>query len=1042
MLSSSNTYNIKPNYQAVHDYLNSGTQYLKKTYDDPKSLRDQLALALKERDYLLAENKRLKDNCRCSANNPVVEKVGVFWRKDNAGLPTSLDVSEQLTVAEAEKRAYQSQVIILYDLLKELMEYSNRPHASAYSLTSSAIYSKLKSKITELEANEYVQDKSGRRARSPEPVSHTMRSEADHLRSARSTSPHLSSMTALSSKHLPVNVMSLPRKGELNNKESETYSMNYSPKQEHFKLPQSARKSEDSTFMEDERKSLSTEHEQLNSERSSFRTSVLSSERDSNSLWSPSAKLQSGEKSQRGTYAESLGSSQLSERIGSGQKTGQDSGLSSTYYSSGLAQSKGISESKAALNEMTDILLNLGKGQGKVGASGSRMDSRSRSVNSLGYSSERNLAQVKNDDYFALSNDGTQQDGRRNSFASSSSVEEHGKRSSSEQDDSRLASKDKLLDPSRINSSQEKVLSTPTWPRELSKMHSNSIIPEKTNSSRHGEQDDAAHTETSEIVVDGKSIQQQKDSINTEEEKSRVKEGEKNVESLEAKGENGDIKHCEAGKESSNAECPTLEEIEGCKKNIQNYWNQAADSESHFPCQYYAKKLEERLNMQERQIIQLQNNEKALLERLDRLESEYALKFKALNDQVSLNEIPRSLSDISQIGDGPDRMKLLENQIEKLKGQLDELKYFMRPSMPSIMDAGFNEENKSEDNWTSRNGDSSRRGLASESPDDDVSNTSMHDGMMGLRSDRDLDDQNDQKSPEFASQKGKDEFHSDDIKPDMVMEAGDISQQTEEIERVVDERIYEIEQLVKNEGEMLRKKGVGDCGLIVGIDCTTSNIFTGKKSFGNHHLHYISPRKLNFYERVMSIMGGVVDVLSQEGQTGKFPVYVFGDDKTRDKTVRPLYMNRKGGHECHGVSHALAEYRKQITKIGFSGPTSFKPLIEAAIKIARVKRQFQLLIIIGDGGVTDMNETIKTIVKASYFPIMIIMVGVGDGDYKKYPTDPWFGIKKLQEKIPKRKFNNFSFILFNNEMKPQEFAQKALAKVPDAYKFCAENEMI
>lgn len=261
----------------------------------------------------------------------------------------------------------------------------------------------------------------------------------------------------------------------------------------------------------------------------------------------------------------------------------------------------------------------------------------------------------------------------------------------------------------------------------------------------------------------------------------------------------------------------------------------------------------------------------------------------------------------------------------------------------------------------------------------------------------------------------------------------------EKIIRVEDERIKAIKARVQKTIQKLRDQGLKTCGLIVGIDCTASNIFTGRRSFGGRHLHDLSNRTLNFYEQVLSILGSIVNEFTRDG---KFPVYFFGDNKSRDRAVRPLYSSRHGSDECHGIEHALAEYRRKITKVGLSGPTSFRPLIDKTIEICKQKNDFHLLIIIGDGAMSDMEDTVRAIVEASNYPIAIVMVGVGDGDYKQYPSDPWRGMKNLDDMIPQRRFDNFNFIQYEKNMLPEEFAEQALEELSDAYKFCVENKMM
>lgn len=253
------------------------------------------------------------------------------------------------------------------------------------------------------------------------------------------------------------------------------------------------------------------------------------------------------------------------------------------------------------------------------------------------------------------------------------------------------------------------------------------------------------------------------------------------------------------------------------------------------------------------------------------------------------------------------------------------------------------------------------------------------------------------------------------------------------------QKLADIAKKMEKVADSLKQRGVGETKLIVAVDCTASNIYSGKKSFGKRNLHDISKIRLNFYEQVFSIMGNVVKQLSSDG---KFPVYLFGDAKTKDKSVRPLYVDSDGGHLCKSVDHALKVYRKTIPTVDLSGPTSFKPIIQKAIELAEKDRKFHLLIIIGDGAVTDMEATVKAIQEASDHAIAILMVGVGDGDVKLYPKNPWEGMKKLDSELPDRKFDNFSFVHFRKDMKPEEFAELALEELPEAYEYCKSNGLI
>ncbi|KAF0893628.1 hypothetical protein E2562_028042 [Oryza meyeriana var. granulata] len=132
--------------------------------------------------------------------------------------------------------------------------------------------------------------------------------------------------------------------------------------------------------------------------------------------------------------------------------------------------------------------------------------------------------------------------------------------------------------------------------------------------------------------------------------------------------------------------------------------------------------------------------------------------------------------------------------------------------------------------------------------------------------------------------------------------------------------------------------------------------------------------------------------------------------------------------------------------VGLSGPTSFAPLIYAAISVVEnSNQQYHVLVIIADGQVTTSNTkdgklspqeqaTIQAIVDASYYPLSIVMVGVGDG--------PWDAMQHFDDCIPDRAFDNFQFVNFTDIMstskhmpkKEAAFALAALMEIPSQYK--------
>uniref|UniRef100_A0A0A0KF27 RING-type domain-containing protein n=1 Tax=Cucumis sativus TaxID=3659 RepID=A0A0A0KF27_CUCSA len=207
----------------------------------------------------------------------------------------------------------------------------------------------------------------------------------------------------------------------------------------------------------------------------------------------------------------------------------------------------------------------------------------------------------------------------------------------------------------------------------------------------------------------------------------------------------------------------------------------------------------------------------------------------------------------------------------------------------------------------------------------------------------------------------------------------------------------------------LRHEGLESSNLILGIDFTKSNEWTGRYSFRRKSLHSVSSTP-NPYEQAISIIG---HTLSPFDDDGLIPCFGFGDASTCDQHVFSFYPDHR---PCKGFKEALFRYREILPYLNLSGPTSFAPVIDAAIGIVEKSNwQYHVLVIIADGQVTrnpntppgklsfQEQATINSIVAASHYPLSIILIGVGDG--------PWDAMHKFDDNLPQRAFDNFQFLL-------------------------------
>ncbi|KAH9616462.1 hypothetical protein KSS87_015482 [Heliosperma pusillum] len=248
--------------------------------------------------------------------------------------------------------------------------------------------------------------------------------------------------------------------------------------------------------------------------------------------------------------------------------------------------------------------------------------------------------------------------------------------------------------------------------------------------------------------------------------------------------------------------------------------------------------------------------------------------------------------------------------------------------------------------------------------------------------------------------------------------------------------------------QALARAGLESSNLIVGIDFTKSNEWTGAKSFNRKSLHHIGDG-MNPYEQAISIIGKTLAAFDEDNL---IPCFGFGDATTHDQTVFSFYPNDE---VCNGFEEVLSRYKEIVPHLRLAGPTSFAPVIETAMTIVEQSGgQYHVLLIIADGQVTrsvdtergilspQEQKTVDAIVAASKYPLSIVLVGVGDG--------PWDMMREFDDNIPARDFDNFQFVNFTDIMaknthhtrKETEFALSALMEIPTQYKATMELNLL
>lgn len=145
--------------------------------------------------------------------------------------------------------------------------------------------------------------------------------------------------------------------------------------------------------------------------------------------------------------------------------------------------------------------------------------------------------------------------------------------------------------------------------------------------------------------------------------------------------------------------------------------------------------------------------------------------------------------------------------------------------------------------------------------------------------------------------------------------------------------------------EALARAGLESSNLIVGIDFTKSNEWTGARSFNRKSLHFIGSSP-NPYEQAITIIGRTLAAFDEDNL---IPCYGFGDASTHDQDV---FSFNSEDRFCNGFEEVLSRYKEIVPQLKLAGPTSFAPIIDMAMTIVEQSGgQYHVLVIIADGQV-------------------------------------------------------------------------------------------
>ncbi|CAD8151829.1 unnamed protein product [Paramecium octaurelia] len=183
-------------------------------------------------------------------------------------------------------------------------------------------------------------------------------------------------------------------------------------------------------------------------------------------------------------------------------------------------------------------------------------------------------------------------------------------------------------------------------------------------------------------------------------------------------------------------------------------------------------------------------------------------------------------------------------------------------------------------------------------------------------------------------------------------------------------------------------EGGQQLNLILGIDFTASNGHPKDKK----SLHYISQDSNS--SQYLQAITSVVEILINYDHDKKVPIYGFGCQPAfnlinTNQTLHLFPLNdNPEDPEVYGLDGIVQCYRNAIQNMQLDGPTYIHPVIAKAMEMAvqsklKGSQNYLILMILTDGQTDDLQLSIDDVIESSHLPLSIIIVGIGNADFKK-----------------------------------------------------------
>jgi hypothetical protein len=172
----------------------------------------------------------------------------------------------------------------------------------------------------------------------------------------------------------------------------------------------------------------------------------------------------------------------------------------------------------------------------------------------------------------------------------------------------------------------------------------------------------------------------------------------------------------------------------------------------------------------------------------------------------------------------------------------------------------------------------------------------------------------------------------------------------------------------------------GQINLDIAIDYTKSNGDPNNVD----SLHHLKENERNDYEKAIKSCG---DIIAYYDADNKYPVYGFGGIPEGSNEVSHCFNVNFNPYDenIEGIDNIIKYYRDSLKKVKLSYPTYFCPIIKKVIEDISFDKKdenhYHILMILTDGIIKDMEDTINAICDASKLPLSIVIIGIGNNSF-------------------------------------------------------------